>query len=133
MSNLEAQPTVLLVDDDDNTRISLQSDLQRESYQVITASNGSEAISMTRHRCPDLVITDIFLPQTDGLELIQYFRRTCPVTKIIVLSKTSGSHYLEMAQLYLKMARLLGAAVALPKPLSSPTLLEIVKQQIRKE
>ena len=63
------------------------------------------------------------MPGMDGLELIQHWRRTYPTTMIIALFKTSGIHYLKMAQL-------LGADVALQKPIPPATLLEIVEQQI---
>ena len=122
MSNQEVRPTILLVDEDRIMRNLLQIDLQEAGYRVLTAGDGCEAVSLVP-QCPDLLITGLVMPGMDGLELIRHWRRTYPATKIIALFKTSGIHYLKVAQW-------LGADAALQKPIPPATLLEIVEQQI---
>lgn len=122
-ANQEINPQILLVDEDKTMRDTFHTHLQITGYRVLTAGDGCEATVLARNYCPDLVITEIFMPRKDGLELIQDLRHIYPFIKIIALSKTTK-------HLYLKLAQLLGADLALKKPLSSAALLRIVEQQM---
>ncbi len=62
--------SILVVDDDDDLRDSLESFLKREGYKVATATNGNEAAHIYRERPTDLIITDIIMPEKEGLETI---------------------------------------------------------------
>lgn len=78
--------TILLVDDNTDLKEELASILTDEGYQVRSASNGKEAIDTISKYPFSLLITDIYMPEVDGLELGKYVRKTYPDMKIIFIS-----------------------------------------------
>ncbi|HEX7317509.1 MAG TPA: response regulator [Pyrinomonadaceae bacterium] len=68
-------PTVLVVEDSDDTRAIIRLELERWGYRVIEANNGLEAIRMTEELCPDLILMDLNLPEVDGLTAAQAIRK----------------------------------------------------------
>ncbi len=60
--------TILLVEDDKNQRLLYEQELRHEGYEVVTASNGKEALEEVQERLPDIVIMDINMPKMDGIE-----------------------------------------------------------------
>ncbi len=60
--------TILLVEDDKNERLLYEQELRREDYEVITATNGKEALEKVQEQPPDLIIMDICMPKMDGIE-----------------------------------------------------------------
>ena len=60
--------TILLVEDDKNQRLLYEQELRHESYEVVTASNGKEALEKVQEKLPDIVIMDINMPKMDGIE-----------------------------------------------------------------
>jgi CheY-like chemotaxis protein len=119
-----SQPTsparILVVDDEDEVRLSLRRMLESAGYEVLEASDGQEAMKVCRSRPLDLVITDIFMPGQEGMETIQALRREFPSVKIIAITGKAS-------EVYLKTARLLGAQATLQKPLRLDPLLEAVR------
>jgi len=119
-----SQPTsparILVVDDEDEVRLSLRRMLESAGYEVLEASDGQEAMKVCRSRPLDLVITDIFMPGQEGMETIQALRREFPTLKVIAITGKTP-------EVYLKTARLLGAQATLEKPLRLETLLEAVR------
>lgn len=85
------------------------------------AINGEEAIALIERNCPDLVITDIRMPQCDGLELVKYLHNNYPAIKVIVLSGYDDFSYAQTALHYAVKDYLL-------KPVSSDTLLEALQR-----
>ena len=75
--------SILIVDDEPTLRQLLRTVLERAGYEVAEADNGNEAMGIIRAIELDLVITDIFMPENDGFELIQHLRRAAPRVKII--------------------------------------------------
>ena len=65
------KPVILLVDDEDTIRLFLEKTLRDEGYEALTASTGAEAIEITRSELPDLVLLDLKLPDTSGLEVLR--------------------------------------------------------------
>lgn len=119
---------ILVVDDDADVRESLKLALKLEGYSVATARNGLEALA----RSPvDILITDIFMPEADGFETIEAFRKIHPTTRVIVLS--GGAPLIKTD--YLAVARMIGVDVTLQKPIDplelSRTILELMKDADR--
>ena len=124
-NNSDARATILVIDDDDAVREYLRQ-LLEEDYQVLLAENGvvGEEVFIRRHPC--VVITDIVMPDKDGLELIPWIRKTDPTVPIICIS--GGGRYGNHC--YLEMASVLGAQAVLKKPFSSVHLLAAVRRAL---
>ena len=102
---------ILLVDDDDLSRGAVHKMLERAGYSVQSTGHGSEAIARYKTEPADLVITDLIMPDTDGLEIIQELRRTHPAVRVLAIS---GGGRVD-AEEYLSVARKFGAIGVLPK------------------
>lgn len=118
--------TILLVEDDDGVRTVLHRTLVSAGYEVEDASNGDIALAAYGRQPRDLVITDLVMPEKDGLETISALRRINPSAKIIAIS--GGGRTLGLGQLYLETARSIGAARVLAKPFTSTALLTAVSE-----
>ncbi len=110
---------ILVVDDDADMRLTLRMALELAGYAVEDAANGREAIERQRRQPADVLITDIFMPDADGFEAIDVFRREFPQTRIIVVS--GGAQFTKRD--YLPDAELIGADATLQKPFEIDTLL----------
>jgi CheY-like chemotaxis protein len=111
------------VDDDADFRAMLRSALQIAGYSVGVARNGRQAVQAQRHEPADILITDIFMPDADGFEAIDSFRREFPGTRIVVVS--GGAQFTKRD--YLPDAALIGVDATLQKPFEIETLLETLK------
>ncbi len=103
---------VLLVDDDEFVRASLEELLTDSGYEVQAASDGDEALAMARKQAPDAVVTDLVMPGTGGLEVLTELRTLCPGVPVIAISgggRIKATNYLEVAKMF-------GAAAVLEKP-----------------
>ena len=109
-------PKVLVVDDEAGVRQFFQKILAGAGYDVVTAGSGEEALRIARQQTLQLVITDLVMPEVEGIETIRTIRKEQPRLKIIATSGAFGGTYLETA-------RLLGANTTLPKPVSAEQLL----------
>src|SRR5688500_13594774 len=110
---------ILVVDDDADMRLTLRMALELAGDTVEDAANGREAIERQRREPADVLITDIFMPDADGFEAIDAFRREFPQTRIIVVS--GGAQFTKRD--YLPDAELIGADATLQKPFEIDTLL----------
>ena len=115
---------VLIVDDDASIRGLLRQAFEMNSFEVIEASNGEEAVRTFREGGIDLVITDIIMPDKEGLESIMDLKEIDPDVKIIAIS---GGGRLEPHS-YLQMAAKFGAKKVFQKPLSISLLIEAAKE-----
>ena len=113
---------ILLVDDDDLSRGTIHQMLERAGHRVVSTPNGSEALDLFRADRPDLVITDLIMPDTDGLELIQELRKADTQVRILAISGGGRVN----ANEYLTVARKFGAAGILAKPFSNQELKEAI-------
>jgi YesN/AraC family two-component response regulator len=120
---------ILLIEDDNCVRELLQQTLVRAGYDVIPASDGDEGLDIFRHSKPDLVITDIVMPQKEGLQMILELRRHSPDAKVIAMS--GGGRYSNTD--YLKLARKFGAKATLSKPFLREEILNAVKEVLGEE
>lgn len=112
--------SILIIDDNAALREVLRVGLETAGHTVREMRNGRDGIRAFRKEPSDLVITDIYMPERDGLELIEALRRTHPRVKILAMSGASGTMD------YLNRARLIGAAMVIRKPFEMPTLLKAV-------
>ena len=125
MPELErADATVLVVDDDPDLLQSLRVLLEAYDYTVIMAPNAAAAIAAVTERQPDLVLTDIYMPDADGFELINTLRQhnvTVPVVAMSGGGKVGGYDNLSVATH-------LGAAAVIDKPFSNASLIETIER-----
>ncbi|HEY8996232.1 MAG TPA: response regulator [Lacunisphaera sp.] len=114
---------ILLVDDHEPVCLMLQKLLQIMGHRTVIALSGREAIAIQKQTPADVLLTDIFMPDMDGYELIQKFRRDFPDVKVIAMSggipRAPDGPFLEIAQK-------IGAQWLLRKPFSSEQLSEII-------
>jgi CheY-like chemotaxis protein len=107
-------PRILLVDDDEQFRKVLRLSLLKLGHEVAEARDGNEALKLVEAGPPDVLVTDLVMPEKEGLETIAEVRRTHPALKIIAM--TGGGRV--NASDYLKIARAMGADLVLAKPFS---------------
>ncbi len=77
---------ILIVDDEELVRAAFVLLLERDGHEVREASNGVEALARIRKQLPDLVVTDLVMPEKDGFETIRDIRNISPSLKIIAIS-----------------------------------------------
>ena len=91
---------ILVIDDDDQILRTLHQVLEMEGHEVVDASNGKEGIKLFRENGADLIITDIVMPEKEGLETIMELRRDFPDIKVIAISgggRVDPESYLTLA------------------------------------
>jgi two-component system chemotaxis response regulator CheY len=113
---------ILLVDDDDMSRGAIHKMLERAGYAVESTRDGDEVIRMYAQQTADLVITDLIMPDKDGLEIIQDLRKLNPKVRILAIS---GGGRVD-ANEYLSVARKFGAVEVLSKPFTRDELRKAV-------
>ena len=116
--------TILIIDDEELVRVLLRSALQAAGYEVVEAANGRQGLELYRLRPTDLIITDIAMPELDGLDMILELTRQSLQAKVIAISGVGGEKNV------LDVAKLLGARRTLQKPFSMPQLLAAVRYEL---
>jgi CheY-like chemotaxis protein len=115
---------ILVIDDNEDMRGMLAMTLQYEGFDVVSAANGTRALEELARAPADLIVTDLFMPDKDGIETIEEIRRKYPRTKIIAMSgwqSVQGPDYLDVA-------RVMGAVGTLRKPFDPAQLIAIVRK-----
>lgn len=82
---------ILVVDDDDDIRSSLQEILAAEGYETLTAKNGAEALKLIREHHPSLVLLDIMMPVMDGYEFLEQQRTDSSIAEVPVIVLSAGA------------------------------------------
>ena len=118
---------VLVVDDDAGLRDSIRALLESMGFLVSTAANAREAVREVGAQRPDVILTDIYMPEGDGYELIAAIRTFGENIPIIAMS---GGAFQFGIQDHLGMAKRLGAEATLAKPFRAATLVETVDRAI---
>jgi DNA-binding NtrC family response regulator len=118
---------ILLIEDDASIRPLLQENLTRAGHTVTPASNGREGVALFRPGVFDLVITDLVMPEKEGIEVLQDLRLQEPSLKAIAMS---GGGQFGAAETYLRLASLLGAGKVLAKPFTREQFLSAVDETL---
>jgi len=118
---------ILIIDDEPQIRSMLRLMLERDGYEVVEAPDGIEGIRAYRRKPADLIITDLIMPNKDGIGMIIELQKEFPDVKIIAMS--GGG--LNKPEGYLKGAKKLGAACTLTKPIDREKMLRAVKNTIK--
>ncbi len=116
--------TILVIDDQEPVRRLLRTVLERAGHEVTEAPNGRLGLAAYRERPADLVITDILMPEMNGLDMILELTRAFLNVKVIAISGAPDT------QNALDAAKLLGARHTLYKPFSLDALLKIVEYEL---
>ena len=120
------QKKILVIDDDFQFRTMVVEMLERKKYLVFAAEDGEEGIRIWKDLNPDLVITDIIMPNKEGIETILTLKRINKDVKIIAISGGGRTN----AQDNLRSAKLLGASLTIAKPFENTELIAAVQELI---
>ncbi len=110
--------SILIIDDDLSVRSALQEIFDNLNYKVYAAGNGKEGIESYRRINTDIVLTDIFMPDKDGLETIREIKKEFPEAKVIVMSGCMD---------FFQVAKLFGALDCIRKPFETDDIVRIVE------
>ena len=122
-------PGVLIVEDDKELREMLKLSLLRRNFMVLEAENGKDAITHFKPLITDLVVTDLIMPEEDGLKVVIKLRELKPSIKIIAIS---GGGKVGPGS-YLNLAKALGADAIYSKPFSINELVAKIEQLLDSE
>ena len=117
---------VLVIDDNEDVRNLIQLALQAEGFDVSVASNGHDGMSLLRKQVADVVVTDILMPEQDGIETIAELRRDFPDVKIIAISGALSATGFD----YLQVPIQLGVARILRKPFDVQELVGAIRELV---
>ncbi|RLC11597.1 MAG: response regulator [Deltaproteobacteria bacterium] len=117
---------ILIIDDDEQIQEMLQQIFEQEGFDVAVASDGRAGIRLHRKKPADLVITDIIMPDQEGIETIQKFREEFPDVRIIAMS---GGGIVGPSS-YLRLAKKFGAMHTFTKPIDMKDLLDVVRKSL---
>lgn len=129
--------SILIIDDEEDIRDALQMVLDSAGYDVNVASNGNDAIELQRRKPADLIITDIIMPEKDGVNTISEIRQEFPGIRIIAISGGGGIDPMSYkpeaisTTAYLAAAKEVGADFAITKPFERADLLQAVDKLLK--
>ena len=117
----QSQGTILVVDDEPSIRSLLSRFLSKSGFTVLESADGRDALEKLRQSKVDLLISDIVMPERDGLEVLRSLRKDFAGLKVIVMSGAFDGRFLRTAEM-------LGAHATLQKPLKMNLVLETVRE-----
>lgn len=123
VSEMYGMARILIIDDDVQLCATLRDVLEREGYEVAEAHNGREGLERYQEAPTEVMITDILMPEQEGLETIMTLRRVDPQAKIIAISGGGQTGRMD----FLHLAAMLGAQRTLWKPFHPQELIEAVR------
>jgi DNA-binding response OmpR family regulator len=115
---------VLIVEDNDDLRHMLQLWLQADGHEVAVAPDGRAALDLLDHHPADVVVTDLCMPETDGIEVIVELKKRFPQMPIVAVSGWTSAGGMD----YLQVAREIGAVRTLKKPFEPLELGKILRE-----
>ncbi len=119
--------SILVIDDDIQVRQLLRQILEREGYHVLDAPDGNKGLKLYRQSPTDLIITDIIMPEKEGIETIMELKRDFPNVKIIAISgggRINSKHYLDIAERC-------HVAHTFSKPFDRKEMLGVIRELLR--
>lgn len=114
---------ILIVDDDEQYPVMLAKMLRNHQHNVLVASDGAEALKVCESQQFDLIVTDILMPNIDGIDLIVHLSEKNSRVPIIAIS---GGRNTIMAEFGLQSAQALGVFTTLKKPFTDEQLIKLV-------
>ena len=120
---------ILVIDDDATIQLVFSQFLTSMGHEIMQAENGKEGMSMIQETRPDLVITDIMMPEMDGLEILMQLRSTHDSVPVIAIS--GGMRSLPVN--FLQQAKLFGARYVFEKPVPLDVLRNAVTELLDEE
>lgn len=114
---------ILIIDDDDVIRLTMQAVLKKQGFQTFTAENGNVGLDIFKKENPHIVITDMLMPNKEGLETITEIRNLRTDVKIIAMSGGGSTQNMT----FLQLAEKVGADHLLSKPVKPDQLLSAIK------
>ncbi len=117
---------ILVVDDEEVMRELIRDILEDAGYDVLTASDGNEALALFKKNNVDVVLTDLIMPNKDGEEVVQELRKINPDAKIIVMSgggQISGEDHIQLLED-------LDVQHAIVKPINAKQLLKDIEEML---
>ena len=121
----KTKPLILLVEDEELLRAGVQEMLEIQGYEVVTAQNGSLALACLSERPVDLIITDLVMPQMDGIDFVAQLRKLNAEVPVIVVS---GSTRNIMQRYGIDTIQVPGANASLPKPFKGADLIDQIQR-----
>jgi DNA-binding NtrC family response regulator len=115
---------ILIIDDEALIRDLLKKILEREGYEIVTAAGGEEGIKIHRENPAELIITDLIMPEKEGLETIMELRRDFKDVKIIAMS---GGGKID-SETHLQIIKTMGNIETLAKPFDRKELLKTIQK-----
>ena len=120
--------SVLVADDEEPIRLLIEQWLKPLGHAVTCVPDGTQAIKLLKRERFDLVVTDILMPESDGLKVIEVLKKAQPTAHILAIS--GGGRYMDTNDC-LRMARGFGADAAIMKPFVRDTFLTCVAQAMK--
>ncbi len=118
-----AVPKILIIDDDELIRLTCRNILKKIECDVIEAENGVQGLAQFKKERPSIVITDLLMPDKEGLETISEIKGSDKSVRIIAISGGGSTNNMS----FLNIAKLMGADIILKKPFKPDELLGAIK------
>lgn len=123
---IPAKPRILVIEDESAVRAVLYEVLASAGYRVLEAADGKEGLRLFETQAPDLVVTDMLMPEKDGIETIVEIRRKAPNIGIVAVSGGGRARNLD----FLDFSKTVGATEVLAKPFTREQLLDAVHRAL---
>lgn len=120
-------PTVMVIDDSEDFRAYLSALLERQGYDVLGLANGADLPQLIKQRQIDAVITDLYMPQVDGLEVVSFFAKYDPQLPVFGVTGSPGSS----DGACVRAMNTFGAREVFSKPIDSAHLLSVLANAIK--
>jgi len=120
---------IVIVDDNAAVRKLIRQMLSKEGHYILEAADGTVVLALLHKHTPHLVITDIFMPNRNGLEVIRDIRRVSPKTKIVAMTDRNAIR----EDLYFDAVSTLGVDATMTKPFRAGSLRELVRTLLADE